>query len=184
MSKDGLKLNIVNDQDEVIDEETREKIHQDGLLHREIHVWFYTPAGEIIFQHRAKDKDTFPDLLDATVGGHVEIGEEYLNTALKEVQEETGLVLLENDLRKVTKIRNRSVDLVTGTINNAFKQQFVYRFTGSVADLKVEDGKAIGFEVCRMDKILNADEETKQKFVPSIFLPEILDIFKLIKTLI
>lgn len=60
----------------------RENIHNQGLLHREIHVWFYTPKGEIIFQHRAKDKDTYPDLLDATVGGHVEINSDYENTAL------------------------------------------------------------------------------------------------------
>ena len=67
-------LEIINEHDEVIGLETRGKIHQDGLLHREIHVWFITPNGEIIFQHRAKDKDTYPDKLDATVGGHVEPG--------------------------------------------------------------------------------------------------------------
>jgi len=65
-------LEIVNENDEVIGLENRTKIHTEGLLHREIHVWFITPNGEIVFQHRAKDKDTYPDKLDATVGGHVE----------------------------------------------------------------------------------------------------------------
>ena len=74
---DNRRLNIVNEEGEIVGVETREDIHNQGLLHRECHVWFYTPAGEIIFQHRAKDKDTYPDLLDATVGGHVEIGSDY-----------------------------------------------------------------------------------------------------------
>ena len=69
---DSRKLNIVDENDQIIGEDTRENIHRKGLLHREIHVWFYTPKSEIVFQHRAKNKDTFPDLLDATVGGHVE----------------------------------------------------------------------------------------------------------------
>ena len=82
---DNRKLNIIDEQENIIGEETRENIHNQGLLHREVHVWFYTPKGEIIFQHREKDKDTYPDLLDATVGGHVEISLDYENTALPDL---------------------------------------------------------------------------------------------------
>ena len=37
------RLEIVNETDEVIGLDKRLKIHQKGLLHREIHVWFITP---------------------------------------------------------------------------------------------------------------------------------------------
>ena len=84
-------LEIVNENDEIIGKEIRKKVHQDGLLHREIHIWFITPNREIIFQHRAKDKDTYPDKLDATVGGHVDPGMLYDETAFKECEEETGI---------------------------------------------------------------------------------------------
>lgn len=69
MNENKQMLEIIDENDNVIGLETREKIHKEGLLHREIHVWFFTPRGEIIFQHRVKDKDIYPDLLDATVGG-------------------------------------------------------------------------------------------------------------------
>src|SRR3990167_4461167 len=104
--KDDRKLNIVGEDGEVIGEATREDIHKQGLLHREIHVWFFTPKDEIIFQHRAKDKDTYPDLLDATVGGHVEIGSDYEDSALKEMEEETGIKANKNDLHFIETIRN------------------------------------------------------------------------------
>ena len=51
-------LNVVNDSGEVIGFDTRDNIHNKGLLHREVHVWLVTPGGEIIFQHRSKTKDT------------------------------------------------------------------------------------------------------------------------------
>ncbi|HZJ41249.1 MAG TPA: hypothetical protein VFD16_03225, partial [Candidatus Saccharimonadales bacterium] len=70
-------LNIVDANDNIIGERERAEIHRLGLLHREIHVYFLTPDKKFIFQHRAKDKDSYPDLLDATVGGHVEIGDTY-----------------------------------------------------------------------------------------------------------
>lgn len=42
-------LNIIDENGKIIGKDTRENIHQKGLLHREINVYFYTPNGEIIF---------------------------------------------------------------------------------------------------------------------------------------
>src|SRR3989338_8272977 len=103
---DNRKLNTVDENGNIIGEETRENIHNQGLLHREIHVWFYTPKDAIIFQHREKDKDTYPDLLDATVGGHVEIDSNYENTALQEVAEETGIKAEKNNLAFIQMVRS------------------------------------------------------------------------------
>ena len=91
MSNPLEMLEVVDENDNVIDLENRLRIHQEGLLHREIHIWFITPNGEIILQHRSKNKDTNADKLDATVGGHVEPGMSYEATAIKECKEETGL---------------------------------------------------------------------------------------------
>jgi len=61
-----------------------------GCFIEKIHVWFVTPDGEIIFQRRAKDKDTYPDLLDATVGGHVEPGNHILMPRSKRLRKKRG----------------------------------------------------------------------------------------------
>jgi isopentenyldiphosphate isomerase len=175
------KLEVIDDEGKVIGEETREKIHREGLLHKEIHVWFYTSDKEIIFQHRAKDKDTYPDKLDATVGGHVEIGEDYIQTAIKETEEETGLKLKPEDLKLIKIIKRKSFDEVTGKTNNAVKAQFTYCFRGKVSDLKVEKGKAEGFEAWPIDKLLNITAEERKKFLPLVFSKDFIDIFKDIK---
>lgn len=112
------QLEVINENDEVIGLESRKTIHQKGMLHREIHIWFMTPNREIIFQHRAKDKDTYPDKLDATVGGHVDPGMTYDDTAIKEGKEETGTELDPARLKMIKKMRKQSFDEATGLTNN------------------------------------------------------------------
>ena len=165
---DNDKLNIINEDDKIVGEEPREKIHREGLLHREIHVWFLTPEGELILQRRSKDVESCPNLLDATVGGHVEIGESYENTALKEAREETGVEIDPKDLRLLRKMKKLTVDPVTGRINNTHRAQFVYRYDGQLSNLQIEKGKATGFETWSLDKLLCLDEITRNKFVPGI----------------
>lgn len=172
------KLDIVNERDEVIGQDTRDRIHDLGLLHREIHVWFITPDGKVILQHRAKDKDTYPDLLDATVGGHVEIGQTYEQTAVKETKEETGVDIVMSDLHFLKKVHRRSVDLVTGKVNYAFRVQYAYIYRGNAADLKVEKGKAVGFETWPIEKIFVLSDNEKRLFIPAVYSVEFLELFR------
>lgn len=181
---DNRKLNIVDESEKIIGEETRENIHNQGLLHQEIHVWFYTPKSEIIFQHREKDKDTYPDLLDTTVGGHVEIGSDYENTALQELAEETGIKIEKNNLAFIQMVRSKTFDTGTNKTNNVIRAIYAYRYEGKVEDLKVEKGKAIGFESWPFEKIFNISDEGKKRFIPSIFEEDNLNIFKKIEKLI
>ncbi len=183
-TKDGLVLSVVDENDDVIGQATRREIHEKGLLHREIHVWFITPKGEIIFQHRAKDKDTYPDLLDATVGGHVEIGDSYEKTALKEMEEETGVKGNSNDLHFIAKFAKRSEDPVTKTINNTIRAQYTYVYRGSVSDLKIEEGKALGFEAWPIDQLSHLNDEDRKKFIPLILGQDMLDLFQKMKRLV
>jgi len=181
---DNRKLNVVDEQENIIGEETRENIHNQGLLHREIHVWFYTPEGEIIFQHREKDKDTYPDLLDATVGGHVEIGSDYENTAVQELEEETGIKAEKNNLAFVQMVRSKTSDPATNKTNNVVRAIYAYRYEGKVGNLQIEKGKAIGFESWPLEKIFNISDEDRKRFIPSIFEKDNLEIFSKIKELI
>lgn len=171
------KLEIINENDEVIGTESRKVVHQKGLLHREIHIWFMTPDREIIFQHRSKDKDTYPDKLDATVGGHVDPGMTYDETAIKECREETGINIDPMKLKLVRKMRQKSIDLATGSINNTIRSQYVYLYDGKIDDLKVEKGKALGFEAWKISSLPALSEEDKEKFISIILSKDLLDVF-------
>lgn len=181
---DNTRLNIVNEDGEIIGEDTRANIHIHGLLHREIHVWLYTPKGDLILQHRGKDKDTYPDLLDASVGGHVELGMSFEDTALQELEEETGIKANIQDLTLLITIHRNSHDVLTGMTNNALRAVYAYKFIGNLIDLKVEEGKALGFETWPLKKIFSLTEEEKKRFIPGMYSETHLDILRKIQTLL
>jgi len=176
MSNQKEMLEVIDENDNIIGLETREKIHKEGLLHREIHIFFLTSNYEIIFQHRAKDKETYPDKLDATVGGHVEPNMSYEETAVKECKEETGVEIDPKKLVFLGKLRKKTFDEVTGLTNNTIRSQYAYLYEGSINDLQIEKGKAEGFEAWKMDDLSHLSESDRKKFI-AVFLTE--DMFKL-----
>jgi len=181
---DGRILNLVDEKGNILGEATRQEIHEKGLLHMEVHVWFYTPEGDLIFQHRAKDKDTFPDLLDATVGGHVELGDTYEESAIKETEEEAGVIIKSEELTFIQTTITNNQDKVTGLTNHARRNVYAYCFRGDINDLKIEDGKGLGFELLPIDKLLNSTDEIRVKIIPSILNEKGLEIIRKIKELI
>ncbi len=171
-------LDVVDEQGNIVGQDTHKNIHKMGLLHKEIHVWFYTPKGEIVFQHRAKDKDTFPNLLDATVGGHVEIGDDFGKTALKEMKEETGVIATKNNLRLIKTVRSNRHDLLTNKKNNTIRYVFAYKFTGKFSDLKIEQGEATGFELWSIEKLENVNSEDAKRFISTLLDKEHVEMYK------
>mgnify|MGYP001439654077 CR=1 FL=1 len=163
------KLEVVNEKDEVIGSASREEIHQKGLLHREVHVYFVTADNHIIFQRRGWHKDTYPGLLDATVGGHVAPGESYLGTVIRETAEETGLKLAPQDFRLILKNRRRSFDEKTGATNNCLGESYLYLFSGRAEELRVEAGDGAGFEAWSFEDIEKADADASAGFIPYIY---------------
>lgn len=72
--------------------EDKKTIHEQGLRHRDVHVWV-TNGRDMLQQQRTWDKSIMPGDWDISVGGHVGAGESYLDAAVRETGEELGLVL-------------------------------------------------------------------------------------------
>lgn len=180
MSKKG-NLNIVDENGKIIGEDSRENIHNKGLLHREVHVWFYTPKGKIIFQHRSKNADTYPNLLDASAGGHVEIGDDYECAALKETEEETGIKTNKDKLIFIEYTRTRSFDSVTNKTNNVLRAIYAYCFEKDIKTLKLEQDKGVGFEAWPFERVFKLSGEDRKKLIPGIAKEPTLSILKKIQ---
>jgi isopentenyldiphosphate isomerase len=86
-------FDVVNERDEVIDRKPRSEVHRLGLLHRAVHVLVYNSRGQIFLQKRSMKKDRQPGVWDSSSSGHVDSGEDYDATAVREVWEEIGLRL-------------------------------------------------------------------------------------------
>ena len=81
----------------------KSEAHKKGWYHATVHIWLFTTSKKILLQKRALTKKIFPGLWDISVAGHIGAGESVLNAAKREVFEEIGLELSEEDLIKMRK---------------------------------------------------------------------------------
>ena len=86
-------FDVVNQDDVVVGRATRREVHARGLLHRAVHVLVFNARGQVFLQKRSMLKDTAKGKWDSSSSGHVDSGEEYDATAVREVREEIGLHL-------------------------------------------------------------------------------------------
>ncbi len=84
----------------------RSLVHRDGDWHRAIHVWVVhtsAPEARVILQRRSLEKDTWPGLVDVSVGGHLGAGET-AEMALREAHEEIGLALSPSEIHLLGRV--------------------------------------------------------------------------------
>ena len=96
-------FDVVNERDEVIGRKPRGEVHARGLLHRAVHVLVFNSRGDVFLQKRSMKKDRQPGVWDSSCSGHVDSGENYDETAVRELGEELGLKV-STPLQKLFKI--------------------------------------------------------------------------------
>jgi isopentenyldiphosphate isomerase len=144
-------LDIVNENDEVIGQAERDEVHRIGLVCRLAYVCFYTAEREVILQKRSDTKKNDAGKLTTTVSGHVASGQDYLEAAVRETLEESGVAVNAADLVSLGVVR---ADYVQGTyLSNAMRGLFAYKFDGSVEDLKVEEEDGAGFVILPIEEL-------------------------------
>ena len=80
---------------------SRERAHAEGIPHRTSHVWLVRKRDgrlQILLQKRSEEKDSFPGCYDISSAGHIPAGENYVPSALRELEEELGVVCAPEDL--------------------------------------------------------------------------------------
>ena len=87
-------FDVVNLRDEVMYQERRSVVHEKGLFHRAVHIFARSKNGMWILQKRSASKDIDPLLWTSSCSGHVDAGEDYLDAAVRECEEELGVSLL------------------------------------------------------------------------------------------
>jgi len=153
-------------------ERTGEKVlksdaHLKGYWHLAAHIWIYTPSGQILLQHRTDFKDLYPNLWDLSVGGHVEFGEDVLATAVREMEEEIGLKVEQNRLKKVG-VMTAEMVLDDGRLNNEFQHVYLLEHEVVLDKLVLQEDEIdrmelIGFEKFKKEVL---DNEQSKKYVP------------------
>jgi isopentenyldiphosphate isomerase len=94
---------LYNEQGQPLPEQgaTKQEVFSKGLLHSASHVWMWRTLNdqpEVMLQRRASAKKTWPDLLDVSAAGHVDLGEDPIDTAVRETAEELSVAIKPTEL--------------------------------------------------------------------------------------
>ncbi|RIA10171.1 isopentenyldiphosphate isomerase [Flavobacteriaceae bacterium MAR_2010_72] len=112
----------------------KSEIHSQGLYHNTAHIWFYTSGGQILLQQRAASKAICPLLWDVSVAGHIDAGETLTSGAVREVKEEIGLAVQEQDLKKIG-VFECFQSYPNGIKDNEFHHTFICQLTVELEEL-------------------------------------------------
>lgn len=72
----------------------RSEAHAKGICHRTAHIWIAKQENgryKVLLQKRSMDKDSFPGRYDTSSAGHIQAGDEPMESALRELGEELGI---------------------------------------------------------------------------------------------
>lgn len=95
-------VDVVNEYGEPTGERvSRKQAHEEGIRHRTAHVWVLRRLGkriEVLLQKRSMEKESFPERFDTSSAGHIQAGDEPLESALRELHEELGIAADPKDI--------------------------------------------------------------------------------------
>lgn len=142
----------------------RGDILAEGEYHMTVHVWVQRSDGKYLLTQRAPNKG-YPLMWEVSAGSAI-AGDDSLTAALREVLEETGLILQPENGRLVRTDKSRDV----------FADMWLFQQDFSLEDVILLEGETCDCMAATSEQILQLAQEGK--FVPVANLSELLEIME------
>ena len=149
---------VVDEEDRVIGEETREECHKSKLIHRSVYIFLINSKKEIFIQKRSMAKDLYPGYYTGSATGHVNYGETYDQAALRELEEELGI---KAPLRRLGKFKSFS------DIEKEISTLYLCHYDGEIRFNKKEISKGLFMNLRQVEEEM---ESGKKWFAPGFKL--------------
>lgn len=118
-------IDVLNNHGEPTGEsKDRSAIHRDGDLHLAVEIWLLNNKNQLLIQKRSIHKDSYPNLWEVSCSGHVDSKESSLQAAKRELKEELGLSVQDQELIFLKRFFEPSV-LNETYVNNEFKDLYL-----------------------------------------------------------
>ena len=138
----------------------RTLVHLHGDWHRTSHVWVVRKRADgghdLLLQKRSGEKDSFAGCYDISSAGHIPAGQDYLESALRELKEELGITAKPEELRLVGVHDGRYEGEFGGQIfkNHEKSHVFVYEKPVEIEDLKLQKEEVESVKWMKIEDVL------------------------------
>ncbi len=123
----------------------RSLVHRDGDLHGTSHVWLVRyraeeQSADVLLQKRSRNKDSFPGSYDISSAGHIPSGDDFLGSALRELEEELGIKARPEELHFVFTHIGRHEAEFYGKVfkNHEYSRIYLYECELPLANMKLQ----------------------------------------------
>ena len=158
--------------------------HRDGILHRTAHVWVVrknTESYDILLQKRSLEKESFPGLYDTSSAGHIPAGDEPVESALRELQEELGITATASDLHYAGMFRIRYEKEFHGSLfrDNEVTRVYVYDKSVDITTLTLQASEVDAVRWFPLEEVWEEIKTDRSRFcVPTGGLKVLRDYLK------
>ncbi len=119
---------------------SRSEAHDKGIPHRTAHIWIVRKKGDsyqVLLQKRSAQKESFPSMYDTSSAGHIQAGDDPLESAQRELFEELGIKSNEGDLTFAGKFHIKYEMEFHGKMFRDNEVAFVYAYEKPVDETKL-----------------------------------------------
>jgi len=131
---------------------TREECHKKGLWHRAVYGFIIDSNNNVLLQKRSANKRLWPNLWDVTAGGHVDSGEFGRQALIREVKEELGIDINDDDIKYL--VGSTSINKQGDIINKHYNECYLITKTINISDIKVQENEVSEVRFFSKDELL------------------------------
>lgn len=139
--------------------------HKNGIYHASIHVWIFNENKNVLIQKRASNKDTYPNLWDISVAGHISAGEEPLISALREIEEEIGISVSKEQLHFIGNSK-KSVHHHQNLIDNELHHIYLCQLEFDIDSIKIQEEEVAAVASIKLNELIEKVTLKNNDFVP------------------
>lgn len=171
MNQDSKMLEVYTEDNKTkIGIADREVVHYCNLWHREIACWVVNEKNEILLQRRSSNKKQSPNMLSVTAG-HVDLNELPFEATLREIKEEIGLDIQQQELMSLDTFKAKKPN------NYHFKYVYLLRTDKKIEELTMQENEVSELLYVSIDKLKEMLKEpnTELTFAHQYYTPIILE---------
>jgi isopentenyldiphosphate isomerase len=143
----------------------KSEAHKSGLFHASVHIWLYTKDKKVLIQKRHSSKNTFPNLWDVSVAGHIAFKELPIIGALREIEEEIGLSIAENQLINIGTSTHKHIHSESLT-DHELHHLYICPFDSTIEELRIQEDEVAAVKLIPIDVLKFKLKENNENYVP------------------
>lgn len=136
----------------------RKQVHEQNLFHRHVSCWIMNSKGEILLQRRAFTKSKNPGKW-AKTGGHVDSGETVKQAVKREVYEEIGISISEDQMIEVEVFQSNKMN------EHSFSHGFILLIDHMIHEFKLQEEEVSEVKYFTIEQLERYKEKNDDSFV-------------------